>query len=309
MAKKKVKEEKIVPKILIGVPILSWSHEFAESFLRFWTELMTYRHKGTKFHVAYKFMHRMPVHMAEERLVDLAIESGCTHLLLMDDDVYDVTADMFLKLLSDDKDIVGGVMHASGFPYAMCAFRRYDTKQKVANMPILKGPARLYEVPPDQRKGLQKVDLMAYCFTLFKVDVFKKLKKPWFKCNTQAPTDSWFSDSVLDAGLEYYVDFSIWVNHRGVTIQNVALWRQMGSLKIQNDAARMIVLSPEEMRRHEAYMTLRLETAEKALKSEAKEKLTFFQKKRGKNPIGTVVVKDGKDEKGTLGKREVNKRH
>ena len=300
MAKRKVKDEKI-PKILIGVPILSWTHEFAESFLKFWTELMTYSHKGRKFHVAYKFMYRMPVHMAEERLVDLALASDCTHLLMMDDDVYDVTAEMFLKLLDDDKDIVGGVMFASGFPHAMCAFRRYNTKQKVADMPILKGPARLYEIPPEQRKGIQKIDLMAYCFTMFKVDIFKKLKKPWFKCDTQAPTDSWFSDTVLRAGLDYYVDFNVWVNHRGVTPSNVMLWRQMGSLKMQQGSGRVVVLSPDEMRRHEAFMTLKLQEAEKSIKAELKNKIQFYEKKQGKKPIATLVKPtDGK----SLGKRK-----
>ncbi len=299
MAKRKEKDEQ-VPKILIGVPILAWTHEFAESFLRFWTELMTYSHKGRRFHVAYKFMYRMPVHMAEERLVELAIQSGCTHLLMMDDDIYDVNVGMFLKLLDDNKDIVGGVMHASGFPHAMCAFRRYDTKQKVSDMPILKGPARLYEIPPEQRKGLQKVDLMAYPFTLFKVDIFKKLKKPWFKCDTQAPTDSWFSDSVLAAGLEYYVDFDVMVNHRGVTWKNVMLWRQLGQLKLSDDQGRVVVLTPVEMRRHEAFMSSKLADAERNIKSELTRGISFYEKKKGKNPIGKSVE--------SLGKRK-NERH
>ena len=301
MVKAKKKKDERVPKILIGVPILAWTHEFAESFLKFWTELMTYSHKGRRFHVAYKFMYRMPVHMAEERLVDLAIQSECTHLLMMDDDIYDINVGMFLKLLDDDKDIVGGVMYASGFPHAMCAFRRYDPKVPVANMPILKGPARLYEIPPDQRKGLQKVDLMAYCFTLFKVDIFKKLKKPWFKCDTQAPTDSWFSDTVLKAGLEYYVDFDVLVNHRGVTNQNVMLHRQMGQLKLQHDAGRVVVLTPDEMRRHEAFMSLKLKDAEANIRAEQKGSMKFFEKSKGKNPIAKAIKPtDGKP----LGKRK-----
>mgnify|MGYP001559440844 CR=1 FL=1 len=40
-----------IPKILIGVPILSWSHEFATSFLNFWTGLMTYQKGKRKFHI------------------------------------------------------------------------------------------------------------------------------------------------------------------------------------------------------------------------------------------------------------------
>ena len=46
MAKQTKKTEEKVVKILIGVPILAWTHEFATSFLAFWTDLMTYQHKG-----------------------------------------------------------------------------------------------------------------------------------------------------------------------------------------------------------------------------------------------------------------------
>ena len=287
-----------VPKILIGVPILAWTHEFAESFLKFWTELMTYSGKGRRFHVAYKFMYRMPVHMAEERLVELAIAGDCTHILLMDDDIYDVTVEMFLKLLDDDKDIVGGVMFASGFPYAMCAFRRFDTKKKVSEMPVLKGPARLYEVPPEQQKGLQKIDLIAYCFTMFKVDIFKNIKKPWFKCDTQAPTDSWFSDTVLKAKLEYFADFDVWVNHRGVTRETVGIWRQLGQAKISNSASRVIVLSPEQMRTHQAYMTQRLQEAEKKIKDGVADDIEWFDKKDEKMAVSLGKRKKKDDTKG-----------
>ena len=276
------KKDVVIPKILIGVPILNWTHEFATSFLQFWTDLVTYQHKGRRFHVAYKFMHRCPVHMAEEHLVQMAIDSDCTHILFMDDDIYDVTAEMFLKLLDDDKDIVGGIMHASGFPYAMCAFRRYDTKKKVSEMPILKGAARLYEIPPEQRKGLVKVDLMAYCFTLFKTKIFKKLKKPWFTRNTQAPTDSWFSDTVLKAKLQYYVDFDVYVNHRGVTVENRHLWFEMGLQKQRKDSGRMIMLTPEEMQRHEAMMRMKLADAEAKLTNERSTNIKFLEKSKGR---------------------------
>ena len=102
MAKKQNKNPKAnkeIAKVLIGVPILAWTHEFATSFLEFWTNIMTYDTKKRTFHVGYKFAYRRPVHMAEEELAQFAIDSGCTHILLMDDDIYDVKADDLLKLL------------------------------------------------------------------------------------------------------------------------------------------------------------------------------------------------------------------
>jgi hypothetical protein len=275
---KKVQEEN-VPKILIGVPILAWTHEFATSFLEFWTSLMMYKEKGRRFHVAYRFMYRKPVHMAEEELADFAIACDCTHLLLMDDDIYDVKVEDLLKLLDADKDVIGGIMHASGFPFSMCAFRRYDRKTKVADQPILEGPARLYEVPPEQRKGIQKVDLIPFAFTLIKTKVFKAMKKPFFKCNTQAPTDSWFADRMLGKKFEYYAHFGVPLNHRGVTVHNKQLQFQLGVLNARvKDTSQAIVLTPEQMRVHEAVMSQKLKDAENKLKVKAVEKQKFWEK-------------------------------
>jgi len=276
-----VVKEVETPKILIGVPILAWTHEFAESFLSFWTSLMTYQHKGRKFHVGYKFMYRRPVHMAEEELAQFALDAGCTHLLLMDDDIYDVTPEDLLKLLDADKDVISGIMYASGFPHAMCAFRRYDPNAKVADQPILKGPCRLYEVPPEQRVGAQPIDLVPFCFTLIKTDVFRKIERPWFTCNTQAPTDSWFMDAVMAKGIKPFAHFDVWLNHRGVTKDNQPLWVQMGMQKAQKAGGASVVgLTPEEMQRHEAFMRVKLEAAEKSMKEEAIKKQKWFEKNK-----------------------------
>jgi len=283
-------EVKPIPKVLIGVPILSWSHEFATSFLNFWTDLMTCKFDGVKFHVGYMFAYRKPVHMAEEMLAEHAVNTGCTHLLLMDDDIYDVTAKDFVTLLQADKDVVAGIMHASGFPYAMCAFRRYNIDTKVADQPILKGPARLYEVPPEQRVGLQKVDLVPFCFTLIKTEVFKRLRKPWFTCNTQAPTDSWFADAVLTKEMEYYAHFDVWLNHRGVTRHNVQKWVELGMIDSQvKNQGNIVQLTPEDMKRHEAVMRMKLEEAEQRAKQHGISKQQFFEKDGEKEiavPIG-----------------------
>lgn len=292
LAKKVTKsKEENVPKILIGVPILAWTHEFATSFLSLWTDLMTYKHKGRKFHIGYHFIYRTPVHKAEEQLAQLAVDSGCTHLLLMDDDIYDVKASDFLTLLDANKDVIGGIMHASGFPYSMCAFRRYDAKTKVADQPILKGPARLYEIPPQQRVGIQKVDLIPFGFTLIKTAVFKDMKKPWFSSDNQAPTDSWFADRMLSKKREYFAHFDIWLNHKGITKETQPLWVQIGLTKARvAGGANAVTITPEEMRRHEAMMTIKLAEAEGKLQKKRVSKLKFMERSSRKK-VGAPVKK------------------
>jgi len=281
-AKKKTAKVEAIPKILIGIPILAWTHEFAMSFLEFWTDLMTYAEGDRRFHVGYKFMYRKPVHMAEEALAQFAVETGCTHLLLMDDDIYDTKAEDLFMLLDADKDVIGGIMHTQGFPHAMCAFRKYDAKTKVSEQSLLKGPARLYEVPLAQRVGIQRVDLIPFAFTLIKTRVFKNIEKPWFECNEQAPTDSWFADRMLKGGFEYYAHFGVWLNHKGIRKETIHLNMQMGVLENQlKNTGQMIMLTPIEMKRHEAMMTLKLQQAEANAKIKATMGQIFFEKNGG----------------------------
>lgn len=284
--------EEITPKILIGVPILAWSHDFAMSFLNFWTDLMTYQHKGRSFQVCYDFKYRRPVHLAEEELAQDALDAGCTHLLLMDDDIYDVTAQDMLKLLDADKDVIGGIMFTSKFPHAMCAFRRYAQDTTVAEQPTLKSSLRLYEIPGEQRVGIQPVDLIPFGFTLIKTDVFSRIPKPWFKCNTDAPTDSWFADSVLDANLQYFCHFDVWLNHNGVSRFNHHLHMQLGMAAAQQKG-RVIGISPEEMARHEAMMRIKMQQAEDEFKQKRISDLKFFERKEG-TEIGVPIIVEEK---------------
>ena len=249
-------------KILIGVSILSYSHEFVQSFLDFWTSICMFRSPTRRIDIGYKFAYRRPVHMAQEELAEFAVQTGCTHLLLMDDDIYDVTIPDLIKLIDADKDVIGGVMFTSKFPYAMCAFRRYDIKTRVAEQPLLDGPARLYEIPPDQCVGVQPCDLIPFGLPLIKTKVFENIPKPWFHCDTQAPTDSWFMDSILDVGIKPYVHFDVWLNHAGCTRVTKPFLTNMNMEKERLNPSRVITITNEEMTRHMLTMDLKMKDAE-----------------------------------------------
>lgn len=291
------------PKILIGVPILAWTHEFATSFIRFWTELMMVSQER-KFHIGFEFKYRRPVDLAEEELAELAVDSGCTHLLLMDDDIYDVTAQDFFALLDADKDVVGGIMFTSGFPHAMCAFRRYDLTKRVQDQPRLQESCRLYEVPNDQRVGLQHVDLIPFGFTMIKTSVFKRLPKRWFKCDTKAPTDSHFADSCIENNIEYFAHFGVWLNHRGIRADNMGLQSQLGMHEAQRQKGRCIPLSPEQMEGQEKMVQQKMKEAEENYKLEIAKRVRFYEKGVSKNttlvpaaPMPEFVNEQQKNEK------------
>lgn len=278
-----------MPRILIGIAILTWDHRFAVSFLKFWTELMTYNVVGRKFQISYFFAYRRPVQMAQEEIAQHAMNCNCTHVLYIDDDIFDLKVEDLLKLLDADKDVVGGIMYTGGFPYSMCAFRRYDTSKKVAEMPTIYGMARLYEIPPEQRVGVVECDLIPFGFTLMKLSVFNKIPKPWFQCDCVAPTDSYFCDAIMDAGIKPHAHFDVWLNHKGVHKDNVMLHLQIGQIENQRHVGNeMMLISPEEGKRLEMLMGQKLVESERKIKEMAVRKQNFYLKQEGE-AVGQLV--------------------
>lgn len=272
-------------RIMIGIPMLAVSYEFFESFLRFWTELCVKR--DPRYEISYIFAYRKPVHMAEEWLVKQAQANKCTHILLMDDDIYDVTKADLDKLIDADKDFISGVMHASKFPHAQCTFRRYDTSKKVIDMPADTSMYRLYEIPalcpecshpqthwdvkfcPACGKKIditvQPVDLVPFPFTLIRLSVFDKVKTPWFHCTNGYPTDSWFCDRLLEAGIQPYAHMTVRLNHAGITDATKPHFMQMGMLRAQQMKA-IVHLTPQQMDIHQNLLVSKMKEVEDSIK-------------------------------------------
>lgn len=305
-----------VPKILIGIPVLTFNHEFVLSFLKFWTDICT-QAKG-KMQIGYSFMYRKPVHMAEILLAEMAVYNKCTHLLLMDDDIFDVTLDDLKKLLDADKDVIGGVMYTQKFPYAMCVFRRFDSNKKVIDMPSDNTMCRLYEVPctcktcgtPQSHWDgkfciacgsptdnlIQEADLIPFAFTLIKTSVFPKLKKPWFHCEIEYPTDSWFADRCLEAGIREYAHMGVRLNHNGVTDLSKPFLFQADMAKKQQTGQGLVGLSEEDMNKHQFILNLKMKEAEDKLKAKP-DMITVGETEEEKNDSKTKSVPDGVPEK------------
>ncbi len=286
-----------VRRILIGVPTVSISYEFMKSFLAFWTEIV--RAEEPNLEVGYQIVYRKPVQIAETLIVDVALFNKCTHVLFMDDDIYDVNFSMLKMLLDADKDVISGVMYASSFPYAMCTFRRFDEKVPVADMPRITSMYRLYEIPclcprckapqpgwaakfcancglEHKNLAVQRVDLIPFCFTLIKTSVFERIKKPWFHCNEVFPTDSWFADRCIEAGIEEYAHMLVRLNHRGINDITRPHYFNMGMAETQAKR-RVVFLTPEQMTAHKAMVESKMLEAERRSKIESSPKFVGAQ--------------------------------
>ena len=295
-------------RVLIGIPLLTVTFEFLDSFLKFWTELIL--NKNPNYDIGYCFAHRKPVHMAEEFLVNVAQYNKCTHILFMDDDIYDIHRADLEKLLASDKDVIGGVMHASKFPHAMCVFRRFNPELKVIDMPVDNSIYRLYEVPcicckckvqlshwdmkfcpacgAANDNIIQQADLIPFAFTLMKLSVFDKIKKPWFHCTTKYPTDSWFADRLIEAGLTEYGHMGIRLNHAGINDNTKPHYVNMGMQKAQQQKA-VIILTPEDMDKHQFMLMNKMKETE----AKMREKPIFVGEKE-------VINAEHKDASQTL---------
>lgn len=272
-------------RIMIGIPMLAVSYEFFESFLKFWTMLCFNR--DPRYEITYHFAYRRPVHMAEEYLVKTALNMKCTHILLMDDDIFDVTPDMLNKLVEANVEMISGVMHASKFPHAMCVFRRYDTTKKVLDMPSDNSMYRLYEVPalcPHCKSqqtywdvkfcmhcgesidiAVQECDLVPFPFTLIDLKVFDKIKKPWFHCTNEYPTDSWFCDRLMEVGIKPHAHMLVRLNHAGVTDATRPHFVNMGVDRMNKTKA-VVVLSPDQMEIHQTLLVKKMKEVEASIK-------------------------------------------
>ena len=274
-------------RVMIAVPVLTFGYEFITCFINFWTQICL--NKDSKFEAGFNFAHRKPVHMAEEQLVDVARYNKCTHILFIDDDIWDYNVQDLEQLLEADKDVIGGVMYTSGFPYTMCAFRRYNVDKKLIDMPSDNKIERLYEVPclcPSCGTAmafwdakfcptcggacdniLQKVDLIPFCFTLMKMSIFNKIKEPAFYCSNKYPSDSWFADKCKEAKVQQWAHMGVRLTHRGVNHQNRVHYQRM---KLEEKSAKedpgLVGVSQEDMDKHQMIMHNKMKEAEDKLK-------------------------------------------
>src|SRR3990167_277434 len=139
------------------------------------------------------------LHDNRRRLVKGAQKMNATHLLFVDSDMT-FESDAVLKLLAHDKDIIG--VHAN------C--RALPLKTTV-------------ELKPGQTelKELDTCNAIGTGFLLIKMEVFNKIKEPWFfwklaeSGDTIMGEDHWFCEKAKESGYEIWVDTKIKIGHLG----------------------------------------------------------------------------------------------
>ncbi len=158
------------------------------------------------------FVHGQSPARNRNLVVDMAMANDCSHVLFVDDDVV-MKPDALKKLLAHDKDIVSGLYLMRNYPHQPIAFDN-----------ALSDGRCLHSWLHDGKKGLIPVVAAGLGCLLIKIEVFKKIEKPYIRLG-QLEKDHWCDDidfclRCRAAGIQAYLDLDVPVGHQA----SVTLW-------------------------------------------------------------------------------------
>lgn len=149
------------------------------------------------------FVPRVMIDTARNQIVTSALEDpNCTHILFIDDDMV-FPSDILLKLLAHDKDLVGVQAFKRRPPYEPCVYLKKDGQYY---------PAVIHE--------FTEVDAIGTGVLLVKIEIFKKLKFPWFWTDYDKAGKHWSVDfnlckTAVKEGFKIFCDPEPLIGHIG----------------------------------------------------------------------------------------------
>lgn len=134
------------------------------------------------------------VHENRNRIVDKALNAGCTHVMFIDSDMA-FNPEGINILLKHDKDIIGAEYMEKGFP-------------ATSTVRLLRGSSPRTLDP-------YKVKALGTGFMLINTRVFEKIEPPFFFFKKHMGDDIYFCDKARKAGFEVWCDPMIEIKHIG----------------------------------------------------------------------------------------------
>jgi len=151
--------------------------------------------------------------IAENRnfLVVQAQKEGCSHLLMIDDDML-FPQTMLDDLLKHNKDFVGVCAHSRTLP-PMSMVTLFDQEE----IPVADRLLGRQKLPTE----LFTAKAVGGAVLLLKTSLFDKVSRPWFANEnydtgmTRVGEDYYFCNKVVDAGIDIWIDPQIPIGHIG----------------------------------------------------------------------------------------------
>lgn len=138
-------------------------------------------------------------------LIDKAIEHGCSHLFIVEDDSY-FAPDSLMRLLAHDKPVVTGLCRSRQAPFLPYIYSGIDEK----------GWLKWYQLKGSDQ-GLIKCAATGMGGILINMEVFKSLERPYFRNyfigEQEYGQDIIFGKSLIEAGIDVYCDLDVIIEH------------------------------------------------------------------------------------------------
>jgi len=137
----------------------------------------------------------------------IALECAADYLLFVDDDVL-VPIDGLAKLLRCGADAAGGKAVIRGYPFDWMVFSKLGDESKGEPVGLV-----TFKDLPDE--GILEIGAVGFCFTLIKVDLFRKMQPPYFVTGVSWTEDIYFFLKAKQANPEarFVVDCSVDCGH------------------------------------------------------------------------------------------------
>ena len=175
-------------KVLVGIPC-NWN-VVAVPFVESLTNLRL--PPSTEI----RFVREPTLDQMRNRLAEMALEGGFTHLFMLDVDML-YPPNALIELLRSNVDIVCGL-----------ACRRTPPHVPVILQPT--GKRYVFEVQMPEERGLVRCGVVGGGGTLIKTEVFRGMEPPYFSFHERMPDgrqigeDFYFCQKAADAGFEVY---------------------------------------------------------------------------------------------------------
>ncbi len=150
--------------------------------------------------------------MNRNSLATMAVDGNFDYALLIDSDmVFD--EDALIRLLKHDRDIISGL--------CVCKTPPYNPVAKQLN----KDGGYTVREGLDEGRFYSDLDMVGTAFMLIKVDVFRKLKRPYFASpefkDSIMGEDVYFCRKAKKAGFDICIDTSLDIGHIGEAIFSI----------------------------------------------------------------------------------------
>lgn len=163
---------------------------------------------GAIFEIFHFTAGRMLTPVAREALADNALSSGMDYMLMIDDDMI-VPMDLFERLYDHDVDIVAPLAFTRNAPHYAVIYECKSGFDPVAKQDYFVNHfARNY---PENK--LVRCDAVGFGSVLIKMDVIKRMKKPYFMSSPSTGEDIAFCYDAQKVGAKVYMDTATKLGH------------------------------------------------------------------------------------------------